>query len=174
MDAETLERLLMDRALGALSPDADALLTAYLEHDAEATERSREFAAAATSARHVLRRAAPATLPPFPAAGVQQLEQARRRLVWVRNAASMAAALVIGVGLGAWLTKQMPADGRTDVKPVVVEFVAKLPVAEPEPAANRFWSTQRLYEQARRTKRVEAARVIWDSPVLKPRLRGEL
>lgn len=174
MDAETLERLLMDRALGGLTADVEDLLAACLERDAEAAARAREFEAAAVAARQVLRSRAPAALPPFPAARIHKLEQARRRLAWVRSVAGVAASLIIGVGLGSWLFTSpaaVPSDGTT---PVLVRHGVGAKAPDAQPKSEGFWSVSRLVEQARRAERADSTRLIWDSPVSRPRLGGEL
>ena len=173
METEILERLLMDRALGGLSPDVEALLGAYLERDAAPAARGREFELAANRTRQVLRQAQPMTLPPFPAARVQALDRGRRRLVLLRSVAGIAAALVLGVGLGAGLDQRLAAHRTTGASalsaPVLV--VARAGAEATDSAG--FWSAQRLYEQARDTKGTQAAQLIWDSPVKAPRLGGK-
>ncbi len=169
MEADVLERLLMDRALGGLAPDVDVLLTAYLEQDGAAAARAREFETAAAAARRVFTAGDRLALPAFPAARIAGLEQTRRQLRLVRNVASLAAAVVIGIGLGVAFFRapgvqsnvlRQPGDGALAVAP-----------AAPR---GEFWSAERLYEQARRTKRPDTSRLIWDSAVSAPRLGEEL
>lgn len=168
MDTETLERLLMDRALGGLTPDAADLLTAYLAHDAAATARAHEFDAAAAVARAVLRSGGGGALPPFPALRLHKLEEARRRLRIVRNVAGLAAALVLGLGIGAGLWR-----GGGGLPGRVQPQVAVVPETRPMALAGGFWSTERLIEHARQAKPANAARLIWNSAVSVPRPGGE-
>jgi len=170
MDGETLDRLLMDRALGGLSPDVEALLTAYLGQAPAAAARAGDYAAAADAARRVLRSDRPAALPPFPAIRLHQVAEARRRLRVVRRVASLAAALVLGVGLGAGLFRSQAPRGGT-VAPVGVGD--HLAVDIERPAAGEFWSATRLYERTRHMRQTSSARLIWDSAVSRPRLGGE-
>ncbi len=173
MDAETLERLLMDRALGGLAPDVDALLAAYLEHDAGAAQREREFATAVQTAQEALRETAPVALPPFPAARIRGLEHARRRLVLVRNVAGIAAVLVLGIGLGAGFGGRYGAEHINAASTGTTVLSGAVAVAGTEselPGTGEFWSARRLYEQAHSEKHGDAVRVIWDSPVSSPRL----
>ena len=173
MNAETLERLLMDRALDGLSPDVEGLLAAYLERDVEAAARGREFSTAAATARQVLASGTGVSLPPFPAARIRKLEQSRRQLRWVRNIAGVAASLLIGIGLGAAFSGQRAlVPGGADTRLIVSDGVIQT-VARAEPSADGFWSAQRLYEQRRATKPAASVRLIWDSPVSKPRLGGK-
>lgn len=170
MNAETLERLLMDRALGELSPDVESLLAAYLEHDAQAAARADEFLAAAAAARQVLTKVAPAALPPYPALRLESVGRAHRRLVLVRNVAGVAAALVLGVGLGAAFVGRAGESAGGTHPARAVTFAS----AAAQPAGHEgFWSTQRLYERAREAKRPEVPRVFWDSTVERPRLEGK-
>ncbi len=170
MDGEILDRLLMDRALGGLSPDVEALLAAYLEQTPTAAARAGDYNAAADAARQVLRGDRPATLPPFPAIRLHQVAEARRRLRLVRQVAGLAAALVLGVGLGAGLFRGQAPSGGT-VTPVGVDH--QLAAADERPAAGDFWSAVRLYERARHMRQTSSARLIWDSAVSRPRVGGE-
>lgn len=175
MDAETLERLLMDRALGGLTPDVEALLDAYLERDSHAAARAAEFQAAAIAARRVLSTGSSAALPPFPAVRLEHIGHVRRRLVLVRNVAGLAAALVLGVGLGAAYFRHVgeraggavPLPGAAPAKVVAVASTVT-----PSRGSADFWSAQRLYEQMRSVKRPETPRVFWSSSVQLPRLGG--
>jgi hypothetical protein len=164
MDAEILERLLMDRALGGLAPDVEALLAAYLAQDGAAAERAREFEAAAMAARQVLRTSGPLGLPKFPAGQIRGLERTRHQLVLVRNVTGLAAAIVAGIGLGVVFFREPATRPGIDRPPVVA---ASAPRGE-------FWSAQRLYEKSRRTGSPDAVHVIWDSAVSAPRLGEEL
>ena len=164
MDRETLDRLLMDEALGALPADVASLLAAYLERDPAGAARAREFAAAASAARRVFQQPLPTLLPPFPGREFRNVEQAQRRVRALRYVASMAAVLVVGIGLGL----VFPRGPAVEPTPRIVLPPPGPVVAadEPEPG---FWSTQRLYENARRTQRVETPPLIWDSTTSLPR-----
>ena len=169
MDAETLDRLLMDRALGALPPDVATLVNAYVERDAAAAARARGFDAAASAARRVLKQEAVAPLPPFPGMQIQRLEQVRRQVRFLRNAAALAAAIVLGFGLGA-----LSLHGTRAALPSA-PAVAALEGVRPKPAATSaggFWSSERLLRAVQAAKRTDSTNVIWDSAVSTPRLGG--
>ena len=176
MDAEVLERLLMDRALGALTPDVESLLGAYLASDPATAARGSEFETAATAARRVLGSALPAKLPPFPAVGLQKIEQSRRRLIRLRNVAGIAAALVFGVGLVAALFRTgstAPHVGTSVAqRPPASAFVTAITAVPHDASPDGFWSGQRLYEQARVAKHAAPSRVVWESPISRPRIGG--
>lgn len=173
MDAETLERLLMDRALGTLPADADTLLEAYLTHDAAAAERAREFAAAAAAARQVLHAGEAAPLPPFPVTRALKLEQVRQRIRWLRNTSGIAATLVMGIGLGAWLAQPPAARPAGPDRPQSVLVAHPAKSAGEDSHGTGFWSVSRLARRIRGPRPVPAAPLlIWDSPVTQPRLGG--
>ena len=172
MNTETLDRLLMDRALGALPPDADALLAAYLDHDSASATRAQEFDAAAAAARRLFQQPASAGLPAFPALRIHKVEQARQRLRIVRHAAGLAAALVLGLGLGIGFSSggvQVSSEEAATVSHEPRWASAAAP-GRPQPG---FWSTQRLYHDAHEARRSESVRVIWDSAVSLPKPGGE-
>lgn len=173
MDAETLERLLMDRALGSLPQDSEALLEAYLSHDLGAAERAREFADATDAARQVLRSGEATTLPAFPITQVLKLERAQRKIRWLRNTAGIAATLVVGIGLGAWFA-QVPARVPLGAGSTPIEMVARLAgPADAESRGKRFWSESRLARVVHRSQPTRGTqKLIWDSPVARPRLGG--
>lgn len=170
MDRETLDRLLMDQALGALPADTAALLAAYLAHDPAAAGRAREFAAAATAARQLFRQPLATVLPPFPGGNIRNVEQAQRRVRALRYVASMAAVLVVGIGLGL----VFPRGPATEAPAPRVTIVPTAPVAEGREPEQGFWSTQRLYASALRSPRADTPHFIWDSTTSLPRLGEQL
>jgi anti-sigma factor RsiW len=182
MDTETLDRLLMDRALGALPPDADALLAAYLGCDAAAATRAQEFDVAATAARRLFQEPVPSVLPPFPALGIHKVEQARQRVHVLRQGVGIAAALVVGIGLGVSFprglalgpTRMQPGtSGPTESRATIARETALASAGEAGPQFG-MWSTQRYYENTRQTRPSAAVRLVWDSTVSLPRRGDEL
>lgn len=171
MDASVLERLLLDRALGVLPADADVLLNAYIAQDPAAAARAQEFDEVAGAARRVLRAAAVDTLPPFPGARLERVVRARRELAILRNVVGLAAAILLGVGLGGkFFAPRGPF--RPDTRVALVQDVA-FPARPVEPGARGgFWSVERLYERARQARPTNGDRVKWSSPVLRPRSEG--
>ena len=136
MKSDVTERLLLDRALGRLDPDVDALLADYLTNDPSAATQSRELQDVVHLASEAIRQPLPAVVPP------NRIHQ----LVWrhrAEQALALAASFVIGVGITALAlranlrhednTVSLAASPRLDA--VVKSKIDSLP----------FWSNQRLY-----------------------------
>lgn len=171
---EILERLLTDRALGALSDDVQALLSDYLAHDAEAAGLSRELAATTALAREAMSRAdtrSAAALPrlssrPWTSAG----RRGRLRAV-LPKVGALAACLMVGIGIGTLVTVRTAPPPQPTPRAAIVQR----PVRPAEPAGQLqetpgFWSARRLYQQARRTRAKRTTPVIWDWPSVRPRI----
>ena len=148
MDAAILERLMIDDALGALSPDVRALLQAHLSgRESELAQWQRVV----DTARLALPPATVESLPPFP-----------RRYEW-RIAPSLAmglaaaAVLLLGIGIG-WRITPSPS-------PSVAIAAAQTP-APPRPVATAgvtdFWSSKRLVAVALDTERHAQPAPHWD------------
>lgn len=170
MNAETIERLMIDRSLGMLSEDVETLLAAHLAVDADAATMAAEFDQTADLASRALAGEAAVELPPFPAERMRSEGRSLRRWMWTRNISAAAATLVLGVGLGAAMFGGSPItpDNRSgsSVKKTVV-------INDPRPVSSGsagMWSTRRLIERATRAPEKSASRLIWDSPVRRPRL----
>ncbi len=149
MTPETLERLMLDRALGTLPPDTCELLAAYLVNDAAAQSRGREFVAVADMARRALGGESATVLPPFPVARIAQTWRAHRSLRLVRSITGLAAALLFGVGVGARVFSRPEVSPVPESLPRPAHAIAKTPVPE---ASRDFWSAARLYAVAQAAK----------------------
>lgn len=170
MNAETIERLLIDRSVGMLTNDVETLLEAHLAVDAAAAALAAEFDQTAALARRALAGEAAVELPPFPAERLRSEGRSLRGWIWTRNISAVAATLVIGVGLGAGMFGAPPSalnKGSASTGSNTVE-IAETPPASSGSAG--MWSTRRLIERATREPEKSASRLIWDSPVRKPRL----
>ena len=169
MNAETMQRLLIDRSLGLLPNDVEALLDAHLAIDSEAAALAAQFDRTAALARRALAGGPASELPPFPAESVRREGRSLRRWMWTRNITAAAATLVIGFGLGAALFRNaadLDASGKA-LGGLPAAIVGTSPVS---PRSAGMWSTRRALERATRAPEKTAARLIWDSPVRKPRL----
>jgi anti-sigma factor RsiW len=173
MKAETLETLLLDRALGELPPEVAELLDEHLAQNAAAAQQAETLAATLRLTRQAVAGPleAPRRLPPW-----EKLRRAQQRQRWrVRawEATRLAACVALGLTLG-WLghaprSAQTPMLAQTPVvaAPEVTTAPAETPV--------RFWSMARLSEaqRARLAPTAEPAdryRLQWDSPVKMPRV----
>lgn len=144
MKPDALERLLMDRALGRLEPDVEALLSEYLARDPAAT-------AHATELQEVVRMATKAVRPLTPE--IEQPSQIHR-LVWRHRAeqvVALAASFVIGIGITALvfrasLRRDANVASRTTANvgsPAAV--AARLAPVRSKIESLPFWSNQRAY-----------------------------
>src|SRR5438105_1840636 len=153
MNDATLERLMMDAALGALNEDVQELLMAHLECDGKKLREVEEL-------RELVGRARKAVSEECPAG--PDLQAARRRfridraVSWSGRVVAMAACLVIGFGV-ARLRPQ------TQVQVIVREKPANLPlvaVNDAKPAAEgELWSAQRIFRNAMEVNRSEKPKV---------------
>jgi hypothetical protein len=144
MNEEVLERLLIDRALGALAPDVESLLTDYLAARPQASGEAAELERVVRQSAAALKQ--PGRVIPLP----RKLQTAR----WVGNALrfrqrlALAASFVVGAALAAVLLEanrsgsgqsaahiaQRPAPAAVRTQPLVLEGQA---------ASLPFWSNQR-------------------------------
>ncbi len=173
MDRETLQRLKLDQALGVLSPDCEALLTAFIrERPADASDL-QEMEKTVRLARRVLRDETPTRLPEFPAERLRRAARSEWRRKTMRNLTGIAASMLIGFGLrAAWFPATEASRSGKSV-PVVAqgrfEFEGK---ADSHEAG--FWSAHRLHEQraAVQPSQHPPRRLIWRSPVEIPEIGG--
>lgn len=175
MNPETLDRLLMDRALGGLSPDVEALLDSWLARNPDAAARARDYDSAAGAARQVLAINRDAMLPPLRIEQVRRLERTTRQLRIVRNIASLAAVLVIGVAIGAWQSRPPAArtapTNDTPTPRLISSWLPDRATASADKGTG-FWSTESLTRPARSPRSHDGPRVIWNSPIAKPTIGG--
>src|SRR5437870_12949422 len=96
MNDATLERLMMDAALGALNEDVQELLMAHLDGDEKRADEAQALRELVGRARETMKEACPAE---------PDLQVAKRRLgidraaIWGGRVVAMAACLVIGFGV---------------------------------------------------------------------------
>jgi anti-sigma factor RsiW len=144
MKPDILERLLMDRALGHLDPDAEVLLADYLVNDPAAATQARDLQETVRLATEVMRRPAPVVEMPT------QIHQ----LVWRRRTERMlalAASFVVGAGLTALLIHEtyLPIGAVVASRPATTGS-PKVAVLRPSLVKGQieslpFWSNQRIY-----------------------------
>lgn len=174
MNDETLERLLIDRSLGALSADAAALLDAYLRDNPAAARTATAFDETAGLIRQSLPAAPAASLPPFPRARLHDAHRNAARWRIVRSALALAACVVLGFSLGS-----RPLGGpvkRENTGPAVASVLPRDGRASDrvnESAESDFWSAQRMRVRFTSDSRAASRRVVWNSPVARPSLGGQ-
>jgi len=138
MKPEILERLLMDRALGRLDPDAEVLLADYLANDPAAATQARELQETVRLATEVMRNPAP----------VVEMPTQIHRLVWrhrAEQALALAASFVIGVGLTALVIHaNLPRENVAVVRPPTIAKIQPA-LVKGKIESLPFWSNQRIY-----------------------------
>jgi hypothetical protein len=139
VDDQTLERLMIDDALGALAPDVSALLSEYTQNVGAADQQRLRWRELAEAARQAMGTPAAEALPPFPS---RQLRAAR---LWHsgRIGLAIAAVLLLGFGIGLWMPSQ-----RAAVEPLARITSPSSSSGEREEGVRDFWSSQRLVASA--------------------------
>jgi hypothetical protein len=176
MKPETLEVLLVDRALGELPPEVVELLESHLAHNPEAARQADQLAFTLQLARQA--GAMEHEVPGRPLA-VERLWQAHvsqrwRSMVW--GFAKLAACLLLGLVLG-WFG-HIPR--RADVAATPVPLMAPaVGLSSALKDAGDFWSLAHFEAAQRERQPVESRttsryRLHWDSPVKMPRVEENL
>jgi hypothetical protein len=149
MEPETLQRLVLDDALGVLSDDVRALVAERVAArggpavaDAAAWRRTVDLARQAM--RQGLPDAPAERLPAFPAARMRREAAALRRRRWAGRIAALAACVLVGVGAGFFAFGRA-APSAPAVAPARWVARAGGPAAVPAAVGVReFWSIARL------------------------------
>jgi hypothetical protein len=176
MKPENLETLLLDRALGELSPAVVELLDEYLTRNPDAARQADTLTATLLLARQAV--VLPSEAPPSPLSTVR-LRQAQQTWRWrglTREALRLAACAVLGLTLGwyAHAPRSTSALAQTSLpEPTVVRAVPVEPSSGDTATPLRFWSLAKL--QAEQRARPASAshqeshyQLQWDSPVKMP------
>jgi anti-sigma factor RsiW len=139
VDDQTLERLMIDDALGALAPDVSALLSDYTQRMGTVDQQRMRWRQLADAARAAMDAPAVEALPPFPAG---QLRAAR---LWHtgRIGMAIAAVLLVGFGIGLWMPSQHAA-----LAPLAQVSNPSSSSGPREEGVRDFWSSQRLVASA--------------------------
>lgn len=158
MNIDTLDRLLLDRALGALDAESAELLDAYLAAAPSAADRAARYDAAAQRVRAALLEPATAErVPPFPhdllARKVRTL-----RLVRVSGRAVAAAAVLM---LGVWIGSLRPAPQANSANPPPPRPIAV--AADSAPRSPHASSALLQSVLARAAEKPVAGPLVWTS-----------
>ncbi len=182
MKPETLEALLLDRALGELSPEVAELLEAHLDHSPEAARQADRLAATVQQARQAVAARQEAPQLPLAVGRLQQEHRAQRQRAFVWELARLAACVVLGLTLG-WYGRSAREAPVVAAAPVATRLAPPVVVAAglpPSTASTKdFWSLAKLAAVQRERQPVESRatsryRLRWDSPVKMPRLEENL
>jgi len=149
MNDATLERLMMDAALGAMNEDVRELLMAHLAGDQQKVREVEEWRELVGKAREAVKEECPAQ--PDPQAMRRRL-RIERAVGWGKRIVAMAACLLIGFGI-ARMRPARQVEVVVREKPVSSAVVAvndARPVAEGE-----LWSASRIYRNAVEVNRNE-------------------
>jgi len=155
MDEEVIERLLIDRAVGALDPDVEALLCDFLAGNREIDERYLATAEVVELSRTLLRSEDKATLPEFRA---QHDFGAQRRRIVPLQIVGIAAALLVCFFMG----RQFPNDDLPVSRPSIAVHVD---AAQSKPSEG-MWTIARTRIRPKAPIRSTSWR--WTSPVRQP------
>jgi anti-sigma factor RsiW len=153
MKSDVLERLLIDHAAGALSPDVAELVEDHLEREPAARREAAEIGETVRLARQALSTQRVVTLP--------DRRQPVRVPMW---AWAMAACFVIGLSLGIFARRNRSESPQI----VAVSFPQRAAAAASDESG--FWSLRRLRAAAPSAGGKPENWVIWKSPVKKPEI----
>lgn len=154
MNHEVLERLLIDRASGELSPDVEELLEAQLERDPKARDEASEIGETLRLARLALD-GQPAILFPVP------------RPSWPVPswAWGMAACFVCGLSLGIFAVYGRNEPPRTAAS-IPGQKLSSITTAD----ESAIWAARRFRAGLLPSRAKAENRIIWKSPVRKPEI----
>lgn len=163
MNDQTLERLMIDEALGALPPDVNELLAAYCADTAHERQR-KAWQQLALTTREALQPRTAEAIPVFPAQAVRVL-RFRRTAAMALSAAAM---LLFGIGIGFHLHIAQPSAAPA----VTAQLANPPPVVAAAGGVPDIWSSNRLLAVALESKNEGRPQWRWSSPVGQPQIGG--
>lgn len=182
MKPETLEVLLLDRAMGELPPEVVELLETHLTHNPEAARQADQWASTLQLARQAV-----AMVPEVPRRplAVERLRQARatqRRWSIAWGFAKLAACVAFGLTLGWYGRALRQAPVMAVASPATTRTSSMIAGTLPPDARENaidFWSLSGLAAAQQSRQSVESRatnryRLHWDSPVRMPRVEENL
>jgi anti-sigma factor RsiW len=167
MNAETLERLLIDRASGELPPDTSELLEAYLQATPQNAAAADAIKETLLLAKKSLTPSSTPALPPpdFVRPTIFSVPANSPNWRFAQWAYGMAACFIGGLVLG-WFVTRAPVQ-----PPQRAPIVINQPASQPVAVASGFWSASRLYQAASTAPAVSTrSRIFWESPVRQPQI----
>jgi hypothetical protein len=167
MNTETLERLLMDRALGELPEDSAKLLESYLALRPEHARLAIEIEEMIVQARRVLRPETQRKTEPLPPRRIVRSPRGSTALpihTWARRLA-VAAAIGVSFYLGTWYEPKPRLDGPETSQ----RMGRKDRLASGRPS--NFWAVETWRRVDRPMGPPRSPRFEWSSPVSRPIVR---
>ena len=179
MKTETLEALLIDRALGALSPEVAELLEDHLLQNPDAARRADRLAATVQLARAAVAGPKESTGQPPPLDRARKALRAQRRQAFVWELSKLAACLLLGLTVGLVSRTGGSSAGGPQIAAAAGRQPSAAGAAQDVGTRSRFWSLANL---APGKPEPTAAgdglgnryRLHWDSPVKLPHLEENL
>ena len=171
LDEKTLQRLAIDRALGGLSDDAKALLEAYLGHDNRAQALADEIAETVDLAKKTVKgpgKLRLRRLPPLPSVAGRVAVSSSRRPKIFRQMTALAGCVLLGLGIGTWLPKDVPEP----TAPLVIR-VFDPPQSRTDSQPSEIWSVERFLKRAARTGQSSSTGYVWDLHEMKLKRKGD-
>ncbi len=154
MDKETLDRLMIDRAVGALDADVETLLDTYLEQAGVSAEQYSSTCEVIRLSKDLLKTEGESVLPAF--RGPKSVRNRQRQFV-ILQTTGIAAMLLIGFFIG----RGRVADNEPVLKCPVVVSVA----SAPSDSDSGIWSINRFRKLSTSHRRSTWK---WTSPVRQP------
>jgi anti-sigma factor RsiW len=179
MKTETLEALLIDRALGVLAPEVGELLETHLAANPDAARNADNLAETVRLARAATAGARTASDRPVPIERFRTTLRTQRRQALIWDVSKLAACLVLGLALGSISQSGMVPANVTGNSAAAIGLPADRATAGVAAERNGFWSLANFARDVpeHAASGVSASsrfRLHWDSPVKMPHLEENL
>ena len=171
LDEKTLERLLIDRALGGLSEDVNALLEAHLGHDRRAQAIADQIADTVSLAKKAVaepRELPLRRLPPLPSVPRRVAFSLPNRWKLFRQVTALAASVLLGLGMGTWLLRAEPEP----TAPLLTRAFDR-PQSRTDYQPSEIWSVERFLQRAARPKLSSPTGYVLDLSDMKLKKKGD-
>jgi anti-sigma factor RsiW len=155
MNRELLERLLIDRVFGQLSPDVVALLSEHISKNPEIAKLADELDETITLAAIATKRPMPRPTLPAPIPGLFWRQRAGQMLRMAASFAVGAGVVLLGMRTSSSRREGAVLSGAARTAQVHVTHVARSAEVEHAIQALPFWSNQRFYLLAAGAKQPE-------------------
>lgn len=157
MNNEALERLLIDRDAGELSPDVEDLLEEHLRRDPFARREAAEMSETLRLARLAFAGEPALALP---------TRQRRQRIDF--SVLGVAACVLCAGLVGVFAIRERHESSRS-AETTLPRQVAAMPAAD----ESGFWSARRLRSHLASSRAKDTTQVLWTSPITRPELSSK-